>query len=53
MAAGAGGYVVFKNPMIVGPITGFGTDATTRAQIQINGVASGSTTTGIGYAPNA
>ena len=53
MAASAGGDVIFKNPMLSGPITGFGTDAATRLQIRINGVASGSTTTGIGYAPSA
>jgi hypothetical protein len=52
LAAAAGGLLLFTNPTLVG-ITGFGSDATTRAQEYITGVASGSTTTGIGYNPSA
>lgn len=53
LAANAGGYLAFLEPKIMRGITGFGTDTASRAQIYIDGVASGSTTTGIGYNPNA
>jgi hypothetical protein len=52
-AASPGGYIVFLRPSILGLITGFGTDATSRGAVRITGVASGSTTTGLGYAPSA
>lgn len=53
LAANIGGKIVFKNPRLFGTFGGFGTDATSQGQILIDGVASGSTVTGIGYAPNA
>jgi hypothetical protein len=53
MAASAGGKVVFIRPSIIGSITGFGTDATTRAQLIVTGPTDGSTVSGIGYAPSA
>jgi len=53
LAANIGGKIIFTNPKLMGTFGGFGTDATSIAQILIDGVASGTTVTGIGYAPNA
>lgn len=53
LVASAGGYLLFKNCMLAGQITGYGTDANSRGQIYISGAADGSTTSGIGYNPSA
>lgn len=52
MAASAGGYLLFKDPTLVG-ITGFGSDATTRAQIFIDGGTPTAATTGLAVNPTA
>lgn len=52
LAASAGGYLLFKDCTLVG-ITGFGTDATSRGQIFIDGGAPAAATTGLAVAPTA
>lgn len=52
LAASSGGYLVFKNCCLVG-ITGFGSDATTRAQVYIEGGTPATASTGLAVAPTA
>lgn len=52
IAASAGGYLVFKDCMLVS-ISGYGTAAGSRAQEVITGPTDGSTHAGVGYAPSA
>ena len=52
IGAAAGGKFVFKNSTLTN-FTGFGSDATTRGQILIDGGAPGAGTTGLAVAPTA
>ena len=52
MAASAGGLLHFKDCSLVG-FTGFGSDATTRGQIYIEGGTPAAATTGLAVAPTA
>lgn len=52
LAASTGGMLVFKDCCLVG-ITGFGSDATTRAQIYIEGGTPAAASTGLAVAPTA
>lgn len=53
LPASAGGYLGFVRAALLGPITGYGTDSTTRGQIYIIGPTDGSTTAGVSYIPSA
>lgn len=50
LAASSGGLILFKNPTLVG-ITEFGTDATSRGQIYVDGAAPTAGTSGIAVNP--
>ena len=52
LAANSGGYLMINNPTMAG-FTGFGSNATSRGQIYINGGAPAAATTGISVAPTA
>lgn len=52
LAASTGGWLVFDNCMLVG-VTGYGSDATTRAQCRVVGNIGTAATSGISVAPTA
>lgn len=52
LAASAGGFLLFKDCALV-KITGFGSDATTRGQVYIEGGTPAAATTGLAVAPTA
>ena len=52
LAASSGGLLLFKDATLVG-FTGYGTDATSRGQIYIDGGAPAAATTGLAVAPTA